>query len=122
VGVLAHSELCKDEDIKENFSALDPYIKDYRILNILFTSGAPRQIRLLVDKYETQLGIGRLINLLSNPDKEVRLVALGRLKGLDLNRVELLKIIIENYEKEKDPDIRKVYEDSFWVIQQRKNK
>lgn len=118
IGVIANVEYYSDKEVSEALAPLDKHSKDQQLMNILFGSNKPGLVRAVIDRYTATLGPGRLLSLLSHPDKAVRLLAIGRLK--DLNQLELLKIIIDNYEREKDPEVRQAYKDSFWVIKQRK--
>ena len=57
-------------------------------------------------------------NLLLSNDRNVKMQAMKLLTSV--NDVAAMKLIIERYEKETDPDVRKAYQDTFWFIKQRK--
>jgi HEAT repeat protein len=63
------------------------------------------------------LGLGGLINLLTDSDKDIRIAAVRALKGY--NDIGALKFIIDNFEREKDPEVREAYRENFWVIKER---
>ena len=58
-----------------------------------------------------------LTDLLLHPDKAVRLLVIPYLSSV--NDILLLKLIQQAYDQEQDADVRKVYENSISVIQER---
>jgi hypothetical protein len=77
----------------------------------------PRISQIIVQRYAGSLGLGGLINLLSDSAKEIRIAAIKSLK--DYNDIGALKIIIDRYERERDPAVREAYRENFWVIKER---
>ena len=73
--------------------------------------------RIVVEQFGTSIGLGRLLALLDNSDRDVRIGAIKQLKST--NDVGALKMIIDHYETEVDPEVRTIYKDSFWVIKER---
>jgi hypothetical protein len=59
-----------------------------------------------------QLDVGMYLELLSNPDKEVRLEGLQRLDGV--NDATAITFIRQSYESEQDPDVRGEYQARFF--------
>ncbi len=117
VGIMALLDIVSEAQIKEAFETFDKYTKDSRLLDILVDTGNPVVVSLAVGKYGQMISLSRLLSLLSDPAKDVRLSAIDSLKGF--NDVGALKIILDTYQQEKDPQVREAYKNSFWVIKQR---
>lgn len=117
VGMLSHVENYSKEELEKELGVFDKYAKDKHLIEILVGAGNPAITKFIVIKYKDLIGIGRLLLLLNDPNKEVRMIAITSLK--DYNDVGALRIIIDAYEREKDPEVKKLYEESFWVIRQR---
>lgn len=117
IGVLSNQTIAVEADIKDALKVFDGYERDQRLLGILMRAENPIVTRIVVEKYGTKLGIGRLLNLLRADDTQVKLTAINALKTF--NDVGALRIIIDNYEREKDPVVKAAYEESFWFIQER---
>jgi HEAT repeat protein len=117
VGVLGNIAAFSDAELEDVFRSLDRYAEDPDFVDIMLESRHPRIARLVVKRYAGKLGLGGLINLLNNPDKEVRITAVRSLK--DYNDIGALKFILDNYERERDEAVREAYRENFWVIKQR---
>lgn len=119
-GVLGFIDSISDEELAAAFDSLDLYVKDPDLLDILLESKNSRISRVVVTRYAADLGLGGLINLLKDGDKQVRTAAIKALK--DFNDIGALKFILDAYEKERDPDVRQAYRENFWVIKQREER
>ncbi|MCB0340236.1 MAG: hypothetical protein KDD53_11560, partial [Bdellovibrionales bacterium] len=117
VGLLANLDAVGDEGIEEILQVFDRYAKDSRVIDILLESNNLALTERVIAKYRKMIGVGRLINLLVSDSKEMRLSAIEALKNE--NDIGALRLIIDRYEKEKDPDVRQAYEKSFWMIRER---
>jgi hypothetical protein len=117
VGILGNIELASDEELKGALQLLDPFTRDRSLVETLADAGIPRLTRLTVERYQDLMGAVRLINLLSSTDRDLKLSAIKALTKH--NDVGALKMIIEAYERESDPLVKKAYEESFWVVRQR---
>jgi len=117
IGVLSSLDVADTAMIESAFAVFDRYAKDKRLISILLDAENPVISRVVIDKYRGLIGVGKLLGLLSNSDPEVRYAAVVSLK--DFNDIGALRIIIESYEHEKDPKVRKAYEENLWVIKQR---
>lgn len=120
IGILGNVEAFSEADLEGALVALERASAGSDLVDVLLEATHPRIARLVVKRYAGKLGLGGLINLLGNPDKEVRLTAIRALK--DYNDIGALKFIIDAYERERDPEVRAVYRDNFWVIAQREAK
>lgn len=119
IGILANTEAVDTEEIGRAISVFDPHMKDSnkKLLDILLSTNHPQIVRPVVNRYPKLLGLGGLLKLLENEDKEVRMNAIRSLKKY--NDVGALKIIIGHFEDEKDEQVRDVYRETFWVIKER---
>lgn len=117
LGVTALSDKATIEKIHHALTKLEGFTKDKRIFNILFLASDPRFIGEVLKMYHAVVPSEALVTLLAHPSKEVRLAAIGSLDRV--NEVGALNAIIELYNAEVDPDVRKAYSDNLWVIKQR---
>ncbi len=117
VGVLGNIDKLSDEEVAKAFTTFDAAARDSDLLDILLETRHPVVVRMVVSKYNELLGLGTLLNLLDFPEKSVRITAVRSLR--EFNDIGALKLIIDYYDKEKDEDVRKVYQDTFWVIKKR---
>jgi len=120
VGLVGLSDVATVDQIESALVVIDPIVKQRGLLTSLLVGANPNVAKALIRRYGDRLGISALVTLLENNDLEVRRAAVKSLKGV--NEVAFLKMVIDRYEKEKDPETRKVYEDTFWVIKQRANR
>ncbi|MCS6961724.1 MAG: hypothetical protein NZT61_04385 [Deltaproteobacteria bacterium] len=91
--------------------------KDKELLKIVFDLENEGLITAAFKIFKHQLTIGQLLHFLNHNSPEIRKSAIESLIGVkDLGA---MKIILDNYNKEKNSDVRKLYEDSFWFIRER---
>jgi serine/threonine protein kinase len=114
IGVLSHMEFYDFEQILKSVSVFEPYLKDQTVMAALLDNKQPQIVKALLQKYMKHVGLGRRLALLEYPDKEVKMMAIASLKSM--NDVFGLKIILDHYAKEKDPEIKKLYQETFEVI------
>ena len=118
VGVLGSLELYPFEKARDSLTVFDPYLKrSPGLLKALIDVGDPRLTRLLIERYSNSLGYQALLNMLGHKDPNVRIMVIRALKGY--NDVSALKTILDYYEKEKDPEVKKEYKQSFWMLDKR---
>jgi hypothetical protein len=117
VGILSFLDIASNEDLERVFNLFDRYVRDSDLIEILLDTDDPKILRLVVQRYDDQLGLGTLLDLLDTPDKDVRISSVKSLKNY--NDIGALKLIIDRYDNEQDPEVRKVYQDTFWMIKQR---
>ncbi len=94
--------------------------KDKNFINLIFNLKNPELITLAFNHFKDYLSIDMLLMFLTHPVPDIKAMAIVSLKNV--KDIGALKLIINNYEKEKDPKIRQLYEANFWVIQERINK
>jgi hypothetical protein len=119
VGVLSFIDLVTTDDIIRSLDAFDAFAKDSRLINILLDTRNTTVVKTVVDRYSDKLGLGGLLGLLNYPDKDIRILAVKKLK--DYNDVAALRLIIQQFNNEKDQDVRQAYRDTFWVIKERES-
>lgn len=117
IGTLANVDKFELKRVEETLDVLKGFTKDTKLIDILLESGDPVVARVILEDYADVLGIGRILNLLGHSDREVRIAAIGRLIGT--NNLGVAKIVLDHYETEKDPEIRKLYAETFWFVQRR---
>lgn len=117
IGVLGNLDLVSLDQVKESVTVFDRYVKDSRLINLLLEANHPIVTKVVLEKYSELLSLGALLNLLRNSDKTVRMLAVRALKPY--NDIGALKIIIDHYEHEKDEEVKKVYRETFWMIEKR---
>lgn len=120
IGVIANSDLLETDVVVESLAVFKAHGRDRSIILTLAKSNDPTVLRLIVDEYPDALGLSGLLALLSHPNKEIRVVALKKLAKY--NDVGALKLILDAYKKEEDPEIQDIYRETFWVIREREAK
>jgi hypothetical protein len=117
VGILSFLDIATDQDLERVFNLFDRYVRDSDLIEILLDTDDPKILKLVIKRYDDQLGLGTLLDLLDTPDKAVRISVVKSLKKY--NDLGVLKMILDRYDQEQDPEVRKVYQDSFWTIRER---
>ncbi len=117
IGILGNVDKFEDAKVKKALTAFAPYDKDPQLIKALLASNTPLIVREGLSQFPERVGLSELLGLLSIPDAQTKILALKALAAY--NDIGALKLIIDAYEKESDPAVRKVYEDTFWVIKQR---
>ena len=118
IGVLGNISRFDNAEIRKAVTSLDAYASDRQLIQSLLASSHPLLVRITLEKFPQYVQVPQLLELLSTGDKDIKLLALQLLKKE--NNVAALKLILQFYEQEKDPEIREVYEENFWVVRQRK--
>lgn len=118
IGILANLDIVPVDEVLKNLASFEKFLRDRRVLNALLDTKNTAIVKAIIEKHPSVLGLGGLLNMLESPDKTVRIAVVRELKGY--NDISALKLIIQRYEIEKDPDVRRVYEESFWAIKERK--
>ena len=99
--------------------ALEPLVglDDYSIFSVLLRSSNQSFLRRYLTTFHEHIPGASMVSLLSNPDPSVRIAAVRALKTV--NQTAVLQVAIQAYESEKDPAVRKIYEEELWVIKER---
>ncbi|MCB0318748.1 MAG: hypothetical protein KDD56_08315, partial [Bdellovibrionales bacterium] len=120
IGVFSSAEFVDEKELTEAFLTLDEAIKNSDLVQVLIKTENSQIITSLVAKYNEILGLGILIKLLEHDDKNVRISTVKALEKY--NDLGALKLIIDHYKKEEDPEVKQVYKDTFWVIRKHEEK
>ena len=81
--------------------------------------GSPNQgfLTYYLEKFDTFIPGPAMISVLSNSSVSVRKAAVHALRNV--NNTAVLQVVLEAYEAEKDPEVKKAYVDELWVIRER---
>ena len=111
IGVLGLTDLMTNKEIKEAFYTFD-IIPDAASQLFKFYSkvGNAKVMLLLLDSYKDSIALNYKLLLLDNRNKDVRKVAIS---SIDTNNAIALKIVLDHYQKERDPELRQVYKKHF---------
>ncbi|RMD88106.1 MAG: hypothetical protein D6808_00270, partial [Candidatus Dadabacteria bacterium] len=117
IGLLSMRDKLTDEQIQEALAPFDRYSIDKELMSILLDTNSPRFTVLVIKRYKEVIQPGDLLYLLSNGDKSVKLAAIDALKGT--NNITTLRLILNKFKREKDPEVREAYIKNFWVVRER---
>lgn len=120
VGVFALLDKVQPVEFERATRAVELISAEPSLVQAIMDSNSPTAIRVVAERHADKMGLGLLLQLLRHEDKGVRIIGVRHLKGY--NDLGALKFIIDNYEREKDPEVRKVYQETFWVIRQRQGR
>jgi hypothetical protein len=114
IGVLAFLDSMEAERIVDAFNAFDAFVRDSNLIDILIKTDNAVILRLVLDKYSDLIDDFTKVNLLQFKDQEVKIKAC---KSISTNDVGLLKMVLDAYKLERDPEVKKCY-NRFWVVQE----
>jgi serine/threonine protein kinase len=120
IASLALADEYADIEIDNNLASFDKYVSDKSLLGALISSENTRVVVAVLNRYKQIVPISNLLILLADPNKEIRMAALSA--AARTNEVGALQYVIKSYNAETDIDVRKAYEEKFWVIKQRLQK
>ena len=115
IGVLGLGSMISIPDQNKAFEAFDPYMDDRETLLMLMDLQSPLLLRYILQKHPYRIDLGNKLNLVRNNDRQVRLAAID---SIETNDVGALKIIVDAYEAERDPEVKEKFK-KFWVIKER---
>jgi hypothetical protein len=109
-----------DERKRSVIDAIGEHVSENYFLEALFSAGNPRFIREVALSFGTEFSPNYLLDLLKVSDKETKIAALNHLKAY--NDLHILRNVVEAFKREKDPDIKAVYRENYWVVRQHEEK
>jgi hypothetical protein len=113
IGIIGHYKIATDEQIQYAFDILIPYIGVNPLFKATTSSKNDKLIILALERFLEVVPAPQLIELLSHPKKEVRMLAV---KGLqNSNELAILQRILRAYNNEKDEEVREAYNKYHWV-------
>lgn len=117
IGAFSLLDKLQPAEYQRAAKAIELVSSEPSLVQAIMDSNSPAAIKIVAERHADKMGLGLLLQLLRHDDKTVRIIGVKHLKGY--NDLGALKYIIDNYEREKDPEVKKVYQDTFWVIRQR---
>lgn len=117
VGAIGNPGGYSEAALKQEFDALKGFLKDKQFIDALLDANIPAVSKVLVQTYPEVIGVGRALGLLENSDKDVRIAAIVLLK--DINDVGAMKLIIDRYSAEQDPQVKGLFRETFWFLKNR---
>jgi hypothetical protein len=115
IGILGLSDKFSIKEQNKAFEAFDAFLDDRETLLMLLELQSPPILRYLLEKHAYRIDLGNKLNMVRSVDKYVRMAAID---SIETNDVGALKIIVDAYEREKDPEVKEKFK-KFWVIKER---
>lgn len=117
LGIFGLYKLATEDQLSTAFEPLMPYAPSGTLLEIFIHLADARLIKMTLDRVAPITSSDILLQLTRHMDKDVRIAAVRALQGR--NEVRALQELVQNYEREKDFEVRKVYEENHWVVKNR---
>jgi hypothetical protein len=117
IGMLGLLDRANDEDFKEALEGVLQFPGSGALLEAGLNSKNTRLIVGLLNGVGEMTSNDTLLQLLRSEVPEIRIATVRALK--ERNNLEVLKRITREYEREKDPAVKKVYEEVHWVVRNR---
>jgi len=117
LGILGLYKMASDTQIGGALDPLMPYAASGKLFEIVINLGEPRLIRMTMERVAPITSSDLLLALIKHADRSVRIGAVRALQGR--NEVQVLQDLVRGYEVERDPEVRKVYEENHWVVKNR---
>ncbi len=121
IGTLGVLDKVSPAQVEKVVDAFGKYLGDSRILDSLIELKNPLIFKGILLKYGKYVDAPMLLRFMDYPDKEVRLIVVERAASYSKD-VVVMKMAIDYYEKETDPDVRKLYLKGFWSIRDREER
>jgi hypothetical protein len=112
VGIFGLKDQATEEELEEAFSRLMP-ISQHGLFSVLVDSGDSYFITQAAERLSAILTSEEVVPYLVHEIKEVRIASVKALFGK--NDLPTLQKIVRAYKKEKDPEIRELYNKYHWV-------
>lgn len=117
VGILGLVEIASDQDIDYAMGELMPFIQGGALFRVLVQTNEDRLIKSALERMGEITSGEDLLNLLGHRSKAVRMEAIQALKGR--NELSVLQGILQAYSREKDDEVRQLYQQIHWVTRDR---
>jgi len=118
VSSIALRDYLASADFSTAFEGLDKLPKYQDLVLLLLRSDISSVVTEVIQRYGHLLSTSSLLDLLAHHEKVVRLIAVKNLKSA--NDIGALKILLDSYGKETDPEVRAAYEENISVVKERK--
>jgi|GEM_PF-4693546 len=93
------------------------YLTDKNLLKLFISSNNSDLLAKIIKTYPEKISLFYKLNLLKSDSKDLKITVID---SIETNDVGALNIIVSNYEKEKDLEVKQAYRDKFWVLKDRK--
>ncbi len=117
IGVIGTLDLFPPDALQDVFATIDANASDAGFMYAVMESAPPVIVNYILEKHRNRIPTSRAFDLLTDNETSVKMAAMKILEGL--NDAPAMRLIIEQYEKEKDPVVRQAYKDTFWYLKQR---
>jgi hypothetical protein len=117
LGILGLYKSASENELATGLDPLMPYASSGKLFEIIIQLGDPRLIRMTLDRVAPITSSDLLLALTKHADRGIRIGAIKSLQGR--NEVRVLQDLVRNYEQEKDPEVRSVYQENHWVVKNR---
>ena len=117
VGILGHFEIASEDQINHALDLLVPFAGRTSLMKVVLGTNNPDLITKTLARLEELIPSKDLITLLGHQNKEVRVAAVRGLAGR--NDLSVLQAVVKAYEREKEEDVRALYQELHWVTRDR---
>ena len=119
IAIISLADLATPVELEQSLDSLMPFAKG-GLFKVIASSDDSILLKSTLARMGVLLTSDDLVSLLSNPNTEIRVEAIKSLK--DRNELEVLRAIVAAYDKEKDSEVRKIYNEYHWVTKNRSSK
>jgi hypothetical protein len=103
--------------LRQEFEVLRTAPRSQEFLRQLIQGAPVEVIPFVLERYSDSMDPLDIVDLLSNPSPQVRIVAVSSLTKV--NDIMLLKLISQSYDEETDPKVRAAYEEKISLVRER---
>ncbi|MGI6525580.1 MAG: protein kinase domain-containing protein [Bdellovibrionota bacterium] len=116
VGVLAMADMMAWEKVEKAVHAFDIVDNPVKLVSIFLESTNADLLAFVLEKHQNSVALVERLELLKHKSKKVRIVAL---KSIRTNNIAALKIVIDRFKEEKDPEVKAEYRKHFDILKDR---
>jgi hypothetical protein len=116
LGLMTSTAPKEHEFLKKVTSVLNKLNDNDQLFSILLGSENESFIKFILDEFKQKIPGNAMVSLLSSDNPAMRIYAIKSLAIV--NDTSVLQLVRASYEAEKDPEVRKAYEDELWIIKQ----
>ena len=120
IGILGLYEVAGAEQLDYAFEVLRPFAAEGSLVKVMVGSNKDKLITLAIEKFGAETSSREFDELLYHPSPKVRVAGVRALSGR--NELGVLQMIYRAYEKERDENVKHVYEEVHWVTRERNRK
>ncbi len=117
VGALALRDDVGEDILRRELEVVRNAPRSRELLRQLVRGAPVQALPVIVEMYSDSMDQLDIVDLLTHSSPRVRTVAVSRLSKV--NDIMLLKLILQSYDDERDPDVRAVYEEKISIVKER---